>query len=111
MIATRALALAGTHTEADIHEGVACGRFQSWAEGDSVIVTEILDTPLRRTLNFFLAEGSMAELRAVVPAILDWARACGCTHASLVGRKGWSRVRWMEAEGWREAGVVMERSL
>jgi hypothetical protein len=111
MIASRALALAGTHRPEDIAEGVACGRFQEWGEGESVIITEVLDTPLRRTLNFFLAEGSMPELQAVVPLILDWARMHGCTHASLVGRHGWSRVAWMKASGWREAAVVMEREL
>jgi len=111
VIAPRALALAGTHREADLHEGIAAGRFQSWSEGDSVIVTEILETPLRKTLHFFLAEGTMPELQAVVPAILDWGRMHGCTHASLVGRHGWSRVAWMKDSGWRESGVVMERSL
>lgn len=108
----RALALAGTHTEADIHEGVASGRFQEWcSDGNTVVITEILTTPLRRTLNFFLAEGSMPELRAMVPPILDWARMHGCTHASLIGRKGWSRVAWLKESGWHEASVVMERTL
>lgn len=111
MIATRALALAGTHEPQDIAEGVACGRFQEWANDDTVVITEILDTPLRRTLHFFLAEGEMIALRAMVPSILDWARACGCSHASLVGRKGWSRVAWLKESGWTEAGVMMERSL
>lgn len=111
MIATRALALAGTHEPQDIAEGVACGRFQEWSGGETVVVTEILDTPLRRTLHFFLAEGSMPELQAMTPAILDWGRMHGCTHASLVGRQGWSRVAWMKESGWRESGVVMERSL
>lgn len=111
MIATRALALAGTHEPQDIAEGVACGRYQEWSGPDSVIVTELLDTPLRRTIHFFLAEGHMEELRAVVPAILDWGRMHGCTHASLVGRQGWSRVAWLKDSGWTEAGVVMDREL
>ena len=118
MIATRALSpvaraleYAGTHSAADIAEGVASGRFQEWSGGDSVIVTEILETPLRKTLHFFLAEGTMPEIRAMLPGILDWARMHGCTHASLVGRKGWSRVAWMQDEGWTEEGVMMGRSL
>lgn len=98
MIAIRALALAGTHAPQHIAEGVASGAFQEWSGGDSVVVTEILDTPLRRTLHFFLAEGTMAELQAITPAILDWGRMHGCTHASLVGRKGWSRVAWMRED-------------
>ncbi len=111
MIASHALAYAGTHRPEDVAEGVACGRLQEWSGPDSVIITEILETPLRRTLNFFLAEGHMDELRAVVPAILYWARMHKCTHASLIGRKGWSRVAWLKESGWTEAGVIMERIL
>ena len=112
MIASRALALSGTHRPEDVAEGVACGRFQEWTnDGDTVVITEVLETPLRRTLNFFLAEGSMPELQAMIPPILDWARMHGCTHASLTGRKGWSRVAWMKESGWTEEGVVMGRAL
>lgn len=108
---SRALSYAGTHHPADVAEGVASGRFQQWGDGDSVIVTEIIDTPRRRTLRFFLAEGSMPEIRAMIPAILDWGRMHGCSHASLVGRKGWARVPWMLADGWVEKHIVMEREL
>ena len=108
---SRALQLAQTHTPADVAEGVASGRFQEWANDDTVVITEVLETPLRKTLHFFLAEGSMPEIRAMLPGILDWARMHGCTHASLVGRKGWSRVAWMKDEGWTEEGVMMGRSL
>ena len=115
MIATapiaRALALAGTHTAADIAEGVAAGRYQEWANDDTVVITEVLVTPLRKTLHFFLAEGSMPELQAMVPHILDWGRAMGCSHASLVGRHGWSRVGWLAEAGWQEEGVMMGRAL
>ena len=108
---SRALQLAQTHTPADVAEGVAAGRFQEWANDDTVVITEILTTPLRKTCHFFLAEGSMPEIRAMLPGILDWARACGCTHASLIGRHGWSRVGWLADSGWQEEGVMMGRSL
>ena len=108
---SRALQLAQTHRPEDIAEGVASGAFQEWSGGKTVVVTEILVTPLRKTLHFFLAEGAMPEIRAMLPGILDWARMHGCTHASLVGRKGWSRVAWMQDEGWQEEGVMMGRSL
>ena len=108
---SRALHYAQTHTPADVAEGVASGAFQEWSGGETVVVTEILVTPLRKTLHFFLAEGSMPELQAMVPHILDWGRMHGCTHASLVGRHGWSRVGWLSDSGWTEAGVLMERSL
>jgi hypothetical protein len=110
VIAPRALALAGTHAEADVLAAVASGHMQRWGE-DSVIVTEIRETPLRRTINFFLAEGHMPAIRAMTPAILDWARLHGCTHASLVGREGWRRVPWLRETGWRFEHIVMGRTL
>lgn len=108
---SRALAFAGTHDADDIALGVAEGRFQEWGDGDSCIITEILDTPRRRTLRFFLAEGSMPEIRAMIPAILDWGRSVGCTHASLVGREGWRRVPWLLADGWQFEHIVMGKEL
>jgi hypothetical protein len=106
-----ALALAQTHSEADVLAGVAAGQLQRWGGEDSIIVTEIRDTPKRRTINFFLAEGHMPELQAMTPAILDWARLQGCTHASLVGREGWRRVPWLLETGWRFEHIVMGREL
>ena len=108
---SRALHYAGTHKPEDVAEGVAAGRFQEWANDDTVVITEVLVTPLRKTLHFFLAEGDMVSLRAMVPAILDWGRMHGCTHASLIGRHGWSRVGWLADAGWQEEGVMMGRSL
>ena len=110
MIATKALALAGTHAPADIAEGVACGRFQEWGSETSTIVTEILETPRRKTLHFFLAEGNLTELRAMTPGILDWGRAMGCSHASLVGRFGWLRS-FVREFGFKEAATMMEAEL
>ena len=74
-------------------------------------MTELGDTPLRRTIRFFLAEGHMDEIRAMTPAILDWARMHGCTHAELVGREGWRRVPWLRESGWRFEHIVMGREL
>ena len=109
---SRALATAGyTHTEADIAEGVACGDFQRWELNDSVIITEVRDTPKHRYVHFFLAEGKMDELQVMTPMILDWARMHGCTRASLCGRKGWERVPWLRDSGWQHRHVVLERDL
>ncbi len=111
MIASRALELAGTHRPEDVAERVACGHMQQWGDDDCVIVTEIRDTPLAKYIHFFLAEGHMAGLEAMTPAILDWARAVGCTRASLVGREGWRRVPWLLESGWKFKEIVMEKEL
>lgn len=111
MALSRALRYAGSHSVEDIELGVAEGRFQQWPGEESCIITELLQTPLRKTVHFFLAEGNLTELEAMTPGILDWARSIGCTHASLVGREGWRRVSWMLKDGWRFKYILMEKEL
>jgi hypothetical protein len=106
----RALARAGTHTAADIAAAVQQGRMQRWDGDASTIITEILDTPLRRTLLFFLAEGHLPELRAMAVPIMAWGQQQGCTHASLIGRFGWQRS-FVKELGFRETAVMMETAL
>lgn len=106
----RALEYAGTHTVEDIELGIAEGRFQYWGNKECGIVTELLQTPLRKTLHFFLAGGHLEGLRAMTPAILSWGREQGCTHATFVGRFGWLRS-FVRDFGFREAATVMEMRL
>ena len=104
---SRALHYAHTHRPEDVAEGVASGAFQEWSGGETVVVTEILVTPLRKTLHFFLAEGNLVELEAMLSPIMMWGASVGCTHASLVGRSGWSRS-FLVKLGWRQTGILME---
>src|SRR5262249_12933828 len=100
----------GSHTLEDIETGIVNGTYQLWESDDSVIVTEVRETPQQRFLLFFLAAGHMPDLRAFVPPILDWARGHGCVKAQLVGRHGWQRT-WLLGEGWVPKAVVMEVDL
>lgn len=101
----------GTHTFDDIRDLVSKGQLQFWPGPHSVGITEIQTTPQRRTLNIFLAGGDKAELEAMLPAVIDWAKAQGCTHALMIGRRGWERT-FMTRTGWKVAEtVVLEREL
>lgn len=112
MLLERALRQAGySHTPADIDRGVADGRFQRWDWGETVIITELLEAPQRKTCHFFLAEGRMEHLIRMTPFVLAWARQQGCTHATLAGREGWRRVPWLIQDGWHFAQIVMEKEL
>jgi len=106
----RALAYAGTHTVADIAAAVQQGQMQRWDGDMSTIVTQILETPLRKTLLFFLAEGDGGEIAAMAGPIMVWAKLQGCTHASLVGRSGWER-RYAPQLGFQKVATMMEREL
>jgi hypothetical protein len=99
-----------THSLEDIAQGIDAGRFQLWDGDASAIITEILSTPRRKTLHFFLAGGYLIELRAMVPGILEWGQSIGCTHASLVGRFGWLRS-FVREFGFKEKATLMEAKL
>lgn len=104
----RALAHAGgSHTEADIDAAVARGEMQRWDGEDSTIITEIKETPQKRSLNFFLAEGNLRELEVMLPGILEWGRAHGCTRAYMIGRAGWQRS-FLKRLGWTMEAILME---
>jgi hypothetical protein len=83
----------GTHTIEDVEQQIAAGRLQFWPGEKCAVVTEIVDYPRLRALNFFLVGGDLAELiEKMEPAIVDWAKALGCTRVAQTGRKGWGRV-------------------
>lgn len=90
----------GTHALNHVLAAVHEGRAQMWIDGDSVIVTEVNDTPLERVLHFWLAAGALDEVLPLSNKVLEWGRALGCTVATLQGRKGWSRA--LLKEGWDE---------
>jgi hypothetical protein len=108
---TEALAFAGgSHSLADIKRAVALGELQEWVGDESVIITEIKQTPQQRILLYFLAGGCMEELRAMSPAIEEWGRSLRCVKAQLIGRRGWERSPIVQ-DGWRPVSIVMEKSL
>lgn len=107
-----ALAYAGdTHSVDDVATMIAAGSLQLWPGPASVLVTEIVEYPKHKALHFFLAAGRMATVRALSEIALDWGRQQGCTRATLVGRKGWSRS-FLTSRGWTVSPVIcMEKRL
>jgi hypothetical protein len=101
----------GTHTFEDIQAAVEAGSLQYWPGPRSAIVTEIIQYPRARALNFFLAGGELAELEAMYPLIEEWGRSQGCTVAVMSGRKGWERSFLTRKEGWEPKLVVFEKTL
>lgn len=99
----------GTHTFEDVAEGIRTGVMQLWPAVDACAVTEIAVYPQRKMLNCFLAGGNMARLKAMAPAMEEWARLQGCDGTELTGRRGWSRA--LADLGYREAAIVMRKEL
>lgn len=90
----------GSHTFDDVAMRVLSGQSQLWTEGSSFAITEIVDSPHKRSLHFFLAGGSREELFLLHKRMIDWARASGVVEATMSGRVGWLKI--LEPFGWKE---------
>lgn len=101
----------GSHTLDDVRAGIEDGDLQLWPGASSVIVTEVLQEPQRLTLHFFLAGGNLTELEAMYPAVVEWGKHRGCTHATMLGRAGWTRSFLTRRQGWSPTAVLMEKAL
>ena len=100
-----------SHTFDDVVSLVASGAAQAWPGPASIIVTEIVEYPRHHVLHFFLGAGSLSELKAMVPIILEWGREQGCTRARVIGRRGWSRVFTRDPAWHVKPQVTVERTL
>jgi len=83
----------GTHAIEDVERQIAEGRLQFWPGEKCACVTEIIEYPRLKALNFFLIGGDLSELlQKMEPAVIAWAKAAGCTRVASTGRKGWSKA-------------------
>jgi len=107
----KALEFGGTaYTIEDVEQMITEGKAQMWPNGDSVIVTEVIQYPRAKHLHLFLAGGSLEELDALLPEVLEWGKAQGCDRVTLSGRRGWERS-FLADQGWKPTLIVMEKEL
>ena len=100
----------GTHDLEDVLEGVATGRLHFWPGRESVVVTEFIDYPRLRAINFFLAAGDLDELGDMEETIVKWAQTKGCTRAMGMGRRGFQRTFFRD-RGYTPKWYVMYREI
>lgn len=101
----------GSHTYEDVVRLVEEGQMQYWPSAHSVVITEIIDYPQERILNFFLVGGgSLAEIEMMHEPLIEWGRTQGCTKAVMTGRPGWGRT-FLTREGWEPTLQVYEREI
>jgi hypothetical protein len=98
-----------THTLEDVIDQIARGDAQVWQTEESVLVTEVYDTPRMRVIHVWLAAGEMGEVIALSHQALSWGRKLGCKRASLAGRRGWERK--LAAEGWTPELTLMGKPI
>jgi hypothetical protein len=101
----------GSHTLEDVRQAIEGGNAQFWPGMESAIVTEVVRTPQRMELHFWLAGGNMDELETMYPAIVEWGKRIGCTAARMVGRRGWERTWLTKHAGWKPSAMIYHKEL
>lgn len=77
-----------------LEEQLKLGNALLWTGNEACLVTSLhtdVETQ-NRLLHVWLGCGDINELISLEPGISAWARARGCSYASIDGRRGWSRV-------------------
>ena len=107
---TDALAYSGdTHDFEHVVSGVLLGNMQFWPNKDCCLITEFHTFPKKRVLHIFLAGGDLDQLLSMHPAVMEWAKANGCSDLTESGRKGWTKV--LKKHGWKESFTTMSRAI
>jgi hypothetical protein len=83
----------------DILDRIADGRMQSFVEGNSWIITQIVSFPRAKVLEVFAAVGDIDDLRILHDRILEFAAEIGAGVIRAYGRKGW--LPDAAQRGWR----------
>ncbi len=99
----------GTHTIEDIEAGIAAGQYTFWPGRGCAVITEFIEYPQLKALNFFLFGGDLQDLKEMEPHIVAWAKAQGCTRFMGGGRKGFERV--FASAGYEPAWFVLVKDL
>jgi len=106
----KALAVAGdTYTLDDILAEINEGRMQSFVEGESWAVTQIVDFPRKRYVEIVFAVGNLNELKLIYPKLEAFAREIEADGLRAFGRPGWMRQFEIDKHGWVEMTRVYVR--
>jgi hypothetical protein len=82
---------------------------QSFVEGESWVVTQIVDFPRKRYLEIVFAVGNLDELKAIYPKLELFAREIQADGLRAMGRPGWMRQFEIDKHGWVETTRVYVR--
>lgn len=101
-------AFGNLYTFDDIMGLINEGKMQSFAVGDTWIVTQVNEFPRRKVVDIALVVGFIEEATHALPEIYNFARSIGANRVTAVGRDGW----WKFAEpGWYRVGGYFAKDL
>ncbi len=95
----------GFYTFDDILTAIYTGHMQSFAEGDSWVVTQIIEFPQRKALDLVLLVGNRKDYGALTESVVAFAKSQGLTCILSSPRVGFIKES-MRPEGWRVIGFT-----
>ena len=82
--------MGGVYLVSDILDAIAAGRMQSFVEGDSWVITQVVQFPRARMLEIIAAVGDRKEcLKIYDERILQYAKDNDIPLVQAYGRHGW----------------------
>ena len=91
--------MGSVYTLGDILERLADGRMQSFARGNSMLVTQINVYPRAKALDFLAAVGDLEDWRPIHDEAMSFAERHDISLIRAYGRRGW--MPHIRDHGWR----------
>jgi hypothetical protein len=91
--------MGGVYSVQDILTAIAENRMQSFADGDSWAITQVVDYPRARVMEVLVALGDLEACRRLHDRILEYAARNDITFVQAYGRRGW--VGDARSHGWK----------
>jgi hypothetical protein len=91
--------MGGLYTLDDILTRIGDGRMQTFVERDSWLITQVVDFPRARQLQFVAMVGDLDDIDPLQAQALDYADKANAGLISAYGRRGW--IEHARERGWR----------
>lgn len=92
----------GLYTVDDILHAISGGHMQSFAEGDTWVITQVNEYPQKTVLEIVVVVGTLDDLHAVEPRLMAYKEEIGADLVRATGRMGWLRRKF---DGWSALSV------
>lgn len=97
----------GCYTFDDILQQIHTGHMQSFAEGDTWVVTQVHNFPRKKVLDIAFVIGDIESLQLIEPRILAFAQEVGADMLTATGRLGWTKKH---LPGWKATSINFVRA-
>lgn len=98
-----------THTPEDVVKMVQDGEAQLWLQGDSFMITQLVDYPKAKSCRVWLAGGRLEEVLAMEEDLANWSKSEGCDYIEFTGRRAWGKM--LKARDYAPVATVFGRAL